>query len=293
MDYVTRQFINLAKKLRDDVRKSFAALHSDLSNLSNGLKHLKETISAQWQADDKSHETPPITVAELRTQVPIRVKTEAQRSTIETVWRVIKGALEAFGIVAAIIYTIVAYQQWQEMIDATNVSARQTEFSRKGLNETIKNFRLGERAWISIGNAVIVKEDTVFPSMISYDIDVANVGHSPALDVVGEGYHIVEEGRHFRLPVQNITRNSTHSSGTMFPNVTNGSPGRHYLMPEEIKAVQGDSFFYIYGTFSYKDIFRQPHWSHYCYRLDPKLGWGPFHVCDTHNDTDDYPESRK
>jgi hypothetical protein len=67
MDYVTRQFINLAKKLRDDVRKLSAALYNDLAHISDGLKHLRETISAQWQADNKSRDTPPTTVTELRT----------------------------------------------------------------------------------------------------------------------------------------------------------------------------------------------------------------------------------
>ncbi len=293
MDFVTRQFVVLTKKLRKEFRKFLATIHNDLTRLTDVFKNLKNTVNAQQHAEEKRPDIPPIAIAELRTQIPIRVQTETKRSKIETIWREIKGALETAGIFAAIIYAMVAYQQWQETITATNFSARQTELSRKGLNETIKNFRMGERAWIGIGNAVIVKEETTFPSVISYDIDVTNIGHSPAFEVSGEGYHVVEEGRHFRLPARNTTRNSAHSSGIMFPNITTSAPGKHYLTPDEIKAVQENSFFYIYGTFSYKDIFRHPHWLHYCYRLDPKLGWGPFHVCDAYNDTDDYPESRK
>jgi hypothetical protein len=207
---------------------------------------------------------------------------------------VIKGALEAAGIVAAIIYAVVAYQQWQETITATNFSARQTELSRKGLNETIKNFRSGERAWIGVTNVTVNGEETTYPSVISYYVSIMNVGHSPGLAVTDYGYQTVEQGRNFRLPSHNVTVDPLHSSATMFPNVPHIGAGRHFLTPDEIAAVNGrTSFFYAYGTVSYKDIFSHPHWSHYCYRFDTKGGNQPFHVCDTYNDTDDYPEGQR
>lgn len=111
MDYVTRQFINLAKKLRDEFRKARETLHNDLSRLADGLKNLKDAANTHWQTDEKRYDANPVTVAELRTQIPIRVQTKAQRSKAEAIWRVFKGALETVGIVAVCLYTVVAYQQ--------------------------------------------------------------------------------------------------------------------------------------------------------------------------------------
>ena len=226
--------------------------------------------------------------------------------------------LALWGIAVAAITGAVFYFQFLQMSYQTQIIAAEAESAAAGAaigelntrrqltiaqqqaNAATSNattasnaLRMSERAWIGIANAVVVKEETTFPSVISYDIDVTNTGHSPALDVSGLGYDVVEKGRHFRLPDQSRLRNPARSSATMFPGVTIPSPGRHRLTPEEIGAVTADSFFYIYGTFFYKDIFREEHWTHYCYRLDPKMGWGPFHMCDTYNDTDDYPENHK
>jgi hypothetical protein len=146
---ITRRFIVLARKLRDDVRKSHKTLHNDLVRLADGLKNLKDAISAQWQSNQEQGEiNPRITVADFQAQVPIRVQTETKRSKREIAWRYFKGTLEIIGILAAIIYAWVAYHQWQETIEATNFTARQTELSRKGLNEAIKNFRIEQRARI-------------------------------------------------------------------------------------------------------------------------------------------------
>jgi hypothetical protein len=109
MDYVTRQFINLTKKFRKEFRKYQDALHNDLSRLTEGLKDLKDAVSTERQADDKRCDTPPVTISNLRTDVPIRVQTKTEQSIPERIWGYIKGTLETIGIVAVVIYTGVAF----------------------------------------------------------------------------------------------------------------------------------------------------------------------------------------
>ena len=111
MDYVTRQFIVLTKKLRKEFRAALDTLHNDFTRLTDRLDNFKDAVDAHWKADEKSQKANhPVTVTDLRTQIPIRVQTEAHRSKIETAWRVIKGALETAGIIAAVTYAWVAYK---------------------------------------------------------------------------------------------------------------------------------------------------------------------------------------
>src|ERR1700674_1179925 len=140
MDYDSPLFIAAVKKI----------LREGSADLTNSLNDFKDAVNTHWQADEKRSQTKPVTVTDLRSDVPIRVQTEPKRSQPEKVWRYIIGALEAAAFLAIILYTIVTYQQWQETIDATNLSARQIELSRKGLNETTKYFRIEHRALMKI-----------------------------------------------------------------------------------------------------------------------------------------------
>jgi hypothetical protein len=124
MDYVTRQFINLTKKLRDDFRKLHESLHRDLSHLANGVNNLKDAVDAQRKPEDKSDETTPITIAEFRTQVPIRIEQNAKKSKPEWVWAFTKGLLEVAVGVAVIVYTCVSIQQWHTMQRQVEIADR-------------------------------------------------------------------------------------------------------------------------------------------------------------------------
>jgi hypothetical protein len=159
MEYDSPLFIAAVKKiLRDSVQ-----------HLADGIENLKNAVSAHWQADEKRYQTKPITTADLRTDVPIPIENKTKKTIPEWVWVVFKGALEIAGVLAVILYTIVAYNNWQEQIDATNFVARQTELSRKILNETTKQTRREYRAWIkvTVGNALFTYgEPMVMPIRI-------------------------------------------------------------------------------------------------------------------------------
>jgi len=138
MDYITRQFIHLATKLRDDVRRQFRYLRSDLSGITGNLR-----------------------------------------------WRYVKSAFEVAGIVAVIVYTFLTYKNWQEQIDATNFAGKQAEKARQSLNETIKNFRIDERAWVSLVFPVRLADakKIVAGTPFKFKISFKNTGKTPALGI--------------------------------------------------------------------------------------------------------------
>lgn len=268
MDFVTRQFIVLAKKLRDEFRKARETLHNDLSRLTDGLKNLKDAISTQGQTNQKQPEiNPRITATDFQTQVPIRVQTEAKRSTPERVWRFIKGAFEIAGIVAVITYTIIAYQQWQESTDATNFSARQAELSRKGLNETVKQFRTAQRAWIGV-LAELYPQPNSAPN-IAWRARWANSGPTPALDAqIEPGWmyqkrsYLVESD--FRQGSQKrLNPGYKGSHAVIMPNSGGTTPG--YFLAD---APLPGKYLFLIVTITYSDIFGHTHTTRSCQRLD-------------------------
>ena len=312
MDYVTRQFIVLAKKLRKDVRKSFLSLHSDLSRLADNLKNLKDAITNKWESENhRTQVDHRVTVTDLQTQIPIRVQTEAKRSKIEEFWRYLKGAAELAGIVAVITYTIISYENWQEQIDATNFAGIQAKKARQSLNETIKNFRLDERAWLGLqnssGTATWTPDGIVKLGNIS--VNLKNTGKSPALKISGR-YIQVTKSVDDPVPdyetelgiIQKRLREKVSQLSKMYPEMASRIlrdskkvdviPKGGVVAPDSmlvLKIVAGEiqmdrnkpNTVYILEKLTYFDIFKAEHTTKICLELLPIET--EFHPCMENN----------
>jgi hypothetical protein len=309
MDYVTRQFIVLAKKLRADFRKLTESLHHDLAHLSDGLKNLKETISTQGKPDEKGDESDPIFVTHLRTDVPISVEDKTKRTIPEWIWAVFKGTCEIAGIFAVLFYTWVSYGNWQEQIDATNFTARQAELSRKSANESTKQFRTDERAWLGVQSYVCKdckeiyepRKDQFSPlqEIVSGEVTgtLVNSGKTPALRVrirvwTTSGYKKdpIPAWRELDRPV-NLPKlpkeakamlDQEESAETVVaPNASNNwstgktANGRLDTIPSETRVS------YVIGRITYYDIFLQKqHATTFCLMNDFGAN---YHFCPTGN----------
>ena len=292
---VTRRFIELARKLRDDARKARETLHSDLSRLADRLKDLKDAVPKPRHTDAESVDHPHVTIAELRTSAPSRVQTEKNRGKVETWWRRTKSGLEALGIVAVILYTIFAYRQWQAMTWANQISMSNFTRARIDANgqlkqamaqteEATRNFRADQRAWIGV---VIAKTDTrglPFPITLVYHFK--NHGKSPATDVVTtDNAHVY--GEQFpSTPFYEKTMPSpeVNSKATVFPGQENELFGTANICQKDIDDINaGTKWCYTYGIITYKDEFGTKHTTHFCYRHGkPEINV----VCDTYTDAD-------
>jgi hypothetical protein len=158
MEYDSPIFIAAVKKI----------LRDGISHLSDGLDDLKNSVTAHWEADEEHYQTKPVTVADLRTDVPIRIQTEAQYSKPERVWRCIIGALEAAAFIAIIAYTIFAYHQWKEMITANDVSMANYRRIRIDANEQLKQTMIAGDA-ATKGADAATKSLTAFKKQFQMD----------------------------------------------------------------------------------------------------------------------------
>jgi|HubBroStandDraft_4_1064222.scaffolds.fasta_scaffold139158_2 hypothetical protein len=274
MDYGNPQFIAAVKKI---LRDSGAQLTSSFNDLKNA-------VHAHWQADEERYQTKPVSVSDLRADVLISVKTYAQRAVKERIWGFTKGVLEVVVAIAVVGYTIVSYRNWLEQIDATNFAGRQTELSRKTLNETTKNFRIDQRPYVITdphggtslpnGQTVIIANDgkrTIFAA----GVDAKNIGKSPAVDVrvtkteykIGPSKKVARELRDWIPKYGAIGSSVTLVTNTPRVPVSD----IHTLTKEEIDALQNGTWdAYIIGAVEYRDMFTpkiSPYETTYCYHV--------------------------
>jgi hypothetical protein len=110
MDYVTRQFINLTKKLRKELRVA-------LSLLSKQIEHQNAAIREATNAAKKPEHPQNILWTQLKVPPSERYKQEtkdAKKSIIE-LWKL---WAEILGIMVVIVYTVVSVFQWRTAHDA-------------------------------------------------------------------------------------------------------------------------------------------------------------------------------
>jgi hypothetical protein len=309
MDYVTRQLFVLSKKLREWQ----SALHNQLAILSNDLKDLKNAVAENRQSDYQRREiNGRITVAYPDTKVPIRVHAETQRTKIENIWRYVKGTAELVGIVAVIIYTIVSYFNWREQTDATNYAGIQARKARETLNETIKNFRLDERAWIVIEPVKPNRRLTAFAQqkVFRYELYPRNVGKTVATGIIAKA-QASSGGESIGQSPQVISNIQDRELLNKFRNNGGGpaiipqspmpkvlAPGTSSTVPlsfdgrEPITNPQWvrdrHELSYIIGRIDYCDEFRIRHWVKFCFFVANSDG--DLANCQTGNDADRNPE---
>ncbi len=184
MDYVARQFINLTKKFRKDLRKLAELLHRDLRQHTNAIHAAKR--SSEQQRDIEPIWLDPILA---KYQEPIREKKAAdeRRDRVQNSLR--WAAWFTFG--AAFFYGGVAALQWWDFnrsIAISQVIARQSRIQAAAALVSVqqgkRSFELDERAWIGI-------EISQFRAMKNSDGTIKfvangtikNSGKTPALNV--------------------------------------------------------------------------------------------------------------
>lgn len=284
-NFITRQFIVLAKKLRKDVRKALSTLHNDFQQYTRAIRD-----APKREQQDQKPELPPLVVqAELH--VPENI--ERDRQTHENrqhrlqIWVVI-GTWAAFA--AASIYAGVAYLQWREMIGATDAAGRAVDESRRNrvqaersLKATIDQFHLDQRAWLgvdSVSGLPKLNEDFVI------DVVVKNTGKTPAMKVSFLiTYRALKKSE--RLAFKHGSVHAEQSNAMLPPNsIYHANPP---IPADKVKQgdldliKKGDVTIYVYADGTFEDVFSCRHWIQFCYFLTTNgKNWV---ACKSHNDT--------
>ena len=269
MNYVTREFLALARKLRNELRESLTALRKDTSLLIERLQKPKEDAISKQESTEKDSEWPPQTIrAELTTPIPIAVRNEPQDSHPN--WTKAKIVAEVVGIGAAIVLAILGFLQFR----AAN-----------------RNFKLDQRPWLGV-----LEMEVTIPSRDSTKVklELTNSGRSPALkehlgweascDPVGE------------KPVIKYTEDTQDQGAIILPN-------QHFFAASEPSPLCSENNFELFnkgkanlsvlGTVWYSDVFCGPHATEFCLYLlvseseaNKKPGEKRYvdpQVCDYHN----------
>jgi hypothetical protein len=308
MDDPTQQFIAALDKILTELE----ALHSDLAT---GLHNLKDAIDVNSKLHEEcSAASRSIAVTDLRTDAPVRVETKAHRSKTEGVWRVIKGALESVGIVAVILYTVFAYNQWQEMMTANDVAMSnfrrsridangqlkglqaQINIAREQLDETRRQARVENGAFFTANEEI--DKHMIVGKPFTGAATVVNVGKSEAREVradvvltrIKNGGKIVFSYDLSHTIMLGKIENPNESSklettwGKMVgPRI--GAP----ILPTQKDVddfTQGTDFFILYGRVTYQDVFGVRHWLHFCGFSTGTQGRFHARACTDYNDTD-------
>ena len=176
----------------------------------------------------------------------------------------------------------------QRLADANRVSAENS--STSSLGATIKNSDLDQRAWIGVERVDGVPE---LNKQFVISVMVKNTGKTFAKHVVMSA---MEEGMVDELPLR-FDRETAHikanSITLITPNgeynvrvrVTGEGPDPHIENPDQsgLDRIKSGAFkIYVHGRIDYEDVFRQKHWTIYCFRLQ-NGGWAS---CQGHNDAD-------
>jgi hypothetical protein len=305
MDYVTRQFINLTKKLRKDLRKALSTLHGDIQKQT-------EAISKQTQRSDTQYQPnlpPPILRAELHVPEDVegKRKTREDRQHRLQVWIVI-GTWAAF--FAASVYAYIAVRQWREMIaarhqaqSAVDAAGRSAAAAEGSLQQAQRQTDFANRAWI---RPTTQPEPPLSPNQVLRGkVKLLNAGKGPAGSI--KGYVVIKFYGLNEIPAFKYGPNMPNTSvesNLIFPNdpsegdvsVTGYDSGtkpneftEHRVTSLELdNFLHGRNYIAVHGSIEYIDLAsRKRHWITFCdLAFNGAMPGKTVDVCSAHNQVD-------
>ena len=215
-------------------------------------------------------------------------------------------------------------KQTKAMQDSADSMEKTVKQGNAALNDTVKNFRMEQRAWVGPTHALTdayieegkkscVKEGQ--PAKCG--IIIINSGKTPARKLRGVVSLLTLKAAEKLVPSFDID-NATlpHSNVVMQPgtqllllptiNSLQIKLPRFLIEPTDVKVVgnaevsvkemlfskddisdlaSGKKILYMFGLITYEDIFKQSHWTKFCMYLSPDLT--TFTGCSKYNETDD------
>jgi hypothetical protein len=260
MDYVTRQFINLTKHFRKDLRSSLKQINKTIEKNSNAVtaadkrrqqeKHIQplwaeglvskyeQTVASKTADSNRQH----------RTQVSIK----------RAMWCTFWATLAAF--VAAAIYAGIAASQLKQAkiaAFATQQAATAATTAANVANETLlsseKHFRIEQRPYVTLEDMRFDPplEQNHNPAIVKFNF--RNAGKTPALkatfklDILIDGKETTKFPQEFRSELTIPSERSVGSSVSVWI----GGPGDY----EGISG--GTRKLSIKGMITYTDIFKE------------------------------------
>jgi hypothetical protein len=203
MDYVTRQFINLTKRLLRESRKAFTSLGIDLHHIKNAIQSIDKNARANQQKEQPKIEV----VALVHQPEGAETKRKAEYDRAQRRDR-IRLAVEWLTFFAVVFYGYMAVRQWREQIsarhqtqgaiEAANRSATASESANADAEE---HFSRDERPYVGLNSFPTPSGETAGPkntgnyvagehdpadankSFFTWSLHYKNFGKSPAIHI--------------------------------------------------------------------------------------------------------------
>jgi hypothetical protein len=274
MDYVTRQFINLAEEFRKDLRAFVARLNSALDKQSEAIRECAQSSKSQQGP------APEITVL---TNIPksIEIHQNEKDATEDRQHKHRTTFLSFVSLCALVFYATLVYIQLRTMIDATSATEQAVKEARltrqqteKTLDATVEQFHLDQRAWVGpveaappqfeVGGGRVYIKSGEGPR---FSFVVSNTGKTPALHYQIEvASHVYQDSEKF---VPDYPKPITKPTvGVLLPGVKAGvetSPSEGKATDWHVNELRsGRSIFYVYGRIDYQDVFHDIHKTTFC-----------------------------
>jgi hypothetical protein len=175
MDHVTRQFINLTKKLRKELRVA-------LSDLKGALHKQTEAIREANQRRDNEQCPSPEIIAAVNLPERIGVHQNAKDTRDERNYKRATFFVTSLTFGAVIVYAVLVFWQYQEMIQNTIAAKIAAIAARDASRTAAAQLELAERPWV---DAAIMLNGPLTWNVNGANLPVKvilnNTGHSPAL----------------------------------------------------------------------------------------------------------------
>jgi Flp pilus assembly protein TadG len=265
MDYVTRQFINLTKRLLRETRKAFTSLGVDLHHIKDAIQSIDKNAHANQQKEQPKIEV----VALVHEPEGAEAKRRAEYDRTQRRDRV-RLLVEWLTFFAVVFYGYMAVRQWREQISARRQAQSAVEAAVRAANaaETAntnakEQFRADERPYIAIAPAGDTTKIWIVASgehkgHLAVEIHISNYGKSPAIEI----------GRDARIAVGSAAAKQIrlHRATDRLVRITPpGSKPSVFAYSDDIVDQQifndisaGKVLVVIYGHIDYTDMLGQP-----------------------------------
>src|SRR6266852_7807273 len=142
MDYVARQFINLTKKFRKELRLL-------IQKLNSALDEQTEAIRENTEASKREQSPPPEVTVHSHFPESIEVHQNTADTHDERNYKRVSFFVTALTLAAIVIYADLVYWQYREMTNTTSAARQAVEEARlnrlqadKAFNATVEQFHL-------------------------------------------------------------------------------------------------------------------------------------------------------
>jgi len=183
MDYVTRQFINLTKQFRKELRTLIESLRKDIQQQTEAIRKARD-------AYEQTCQTPPILRAELQVPQPVEVQTSPKDKKQAREWY--RLAVETLTLLAVIGYAAITIRMWREMIFTRHQAQHAVDAAQQSAGAALQaniaasnRFAIDQRPYVWVPD--VEPLPVVALQRLRADVFFVNYGKSPAMNESGVG----------------------------------------------------------------------------------------------------------